>query len=182
MNKTLALASFATIACGLALPAQAQMSPNFAAEVTKCINKAAPKQAEVREVLARCEREAIAAEKTDKANQSTPGISPAAAGMAPGNAPTPAAKANTAKAQWMNCLAGKTDQLDDGVSPIGDIATALQNECVREHGLYAAAASPLPELASEANRPRVEATREHVSKFTLMLRAAKRKNPQPVPR
>lgn len=181
MNKTLALVSFATIACGLALPAQAQMPPNFAAEVTKCINKAAPRQAEVRDVLARCEREALAAGKT---NPATPGAAPATAGMPTDNAqpPTPAAKANTAKAQWMNCLANKTAQLDDGISPVGDIATALQNEYVREHGVYAAAVSPLPELASEASRPRADVTRELVTKFALMLRAAKRKNPQQPPR
>lgn len=160
MNKTLLCS--ALLALVAAPPLLAQQNNTFSNDVVKCINKHNPQpdSPELRDILLRCENEAKAAEAARKA-----------AAASNGN--------DALRAQWQNCLGSRIAQLDDGVSPVGDIAMALQNECIQEFNTLMTATNPPQPAGSDPNRTRQETTKMWVAKLTLMWRAAKRRNAMP---
>lgn len=148
-------------------PLFAQQNSTFNNDVVKCINKhnLQPDSPELRDILLRCENEAKAADAARRAAAANSNNS---------------SGSDAQRAQWQNCLGGRIAQFDDGISSVGDVAMALQNECTQEfNALIAASNSPQP-AGSDPNRTRQETTKMWVAKLTLMWRAAKRRNTPPV--
>lgn len=82
------------------------------------------------------------------------------------------AKRNQALDAWRACLGAEVRRLDDGVSPAGDMAYALQNSCAPEYSAYLRAGPVAPSTSDAA---RQDATRQVAARLVLEYRALQRK-------